>query len=203
MKTSIKIALAAALMSVLGIGAVLKTVNASPSQNSVQVAQASDGDGEFNDATEAPENMQLHHQSTLINSQHSRQMMVMNNGHQTKIAQKSDGDGETNDDQQEQQEQAKLQSLAKITPEQAQQAAETHVGNGAKASRVKLENENGNLVYAVEIGQQEVKVDAGNGNVLYTENANQENNENEASRPKSSIQVPQSNNEQETNENGK
>lgn len=57
MKTSIKIALAAALMSVLGIGAVLKTVNASPSQNSVQVAQASDGDGEFNDATEAPENM--------------------------------------------------------------------------------------------------------------------------------------------------
>lgn len=58
--------------------------------------------------------------------------MVMNNGHQTKIAQKSDGDGETNDDQQEQQEQAKLQSLAKITPEQAQQAAELMLGMALK-----------------------------------------------------------------------
>lgn len=182
MKTSTKIALAAALMSVLGVGAVVKTVSASPSQNSIQVAQVSDGDGEANDATEAPE--------------------VMNNGvHHTKIAQASDGDGETNDDQQEQQENKKLQALAKITAEQAQQAAETSVGT--KASSVKLENEDGNLVYAVEISQKEVKIDAGNGKVLYTENANQENNENEASRPKSSIQVPQSNNEQETNENNK
>lgn len=180
MKTSTKIALASALMSVLGVGAVVKTVSASPSQNSIQVAQVSDGDGEANDATEAPE--------------------VMNNGvHHTKIAQASDG--ETNDDQQEQQEDKKLQALAKITAEQAQQAAETSVGT--KASSVKLENEDGNLVYAVEISQKEVKIDAGNGNVLYTENANQENDENEASRPKSSIQVPRINNEQKTNENNK
>jgi uncharacterized membrane protein YkoI len=182
MKTSKEIALAAALMSILGVGAVVKTVSASPSQNSVQVAQASDGDGEANDATEAPE--------------------IMKNGvHHTKIAQASDGDGETNDDQEEQQEDKKLQALAKITAEQAKQAAETSVGD--KASSVKLENEDGNLVYAVEIGQKEVKVDAGNGKVLYTENANQESDENEASRPKSSIQVTENNNEGETNEGSK
>ncbi|PMB46119.1 peptidase [Fischerella thermalis CCMEE 5330] len=182
MKTSKKIALAAALMSILGVGAVIKTVSASPSQNSVQVAQASDGDGEANDATEAPE--------------------IMKNGvHHTKIAQASDGDGETNDDQEEQQEDKKLQALAKITAEQAKQAAETSVGD--KASSVKLENEDGNLVYAVKIGQKEVKVDAGNGKVLYTENANQESDENEASRPKSSIQVTENNNEGETNEGSK
>ncbi|OKH26583.1 peptidase [Hydrococcus rivularis NIES-593] len=182
MKTSKKIALAAALMSILGVGAVIKTVSASPSQNSVQVAQASDGDGEANDATEAPE--------------------IMKNGvHHTKIAQASDGDGETNDDQEEQQEDKKLQALAKITAEQAKQAAETSVG--AKASSVKLENEDGNLVYAVEIGQKEVKVDAGNGKVLYTENANQESDKDEASRPKSSIQVTENNNEGETNEGSK
>ncbi|OKH31260.1 hypothetical protein NIES2101_41715 [Calothrix sp. HK-06] len=54
-------------------------------------------------------------------------------------------------------------------------------------------------VYAVVIGKQEVKVDAGNGKVLYTENE-QENETNEASRPKSSIQVPQQDNENEGNE---
>lgn len=106
-------------------------------------------------------------------------------------AEASNGDRETNDDKQEE-ESAQLQSLAKISSQQAQQAAERTIGG--KASRVELESENGNLVYAVEIGQQEVKVDAGNGRVLYTENANQENNNNEASRPKSSIQVPQTNN---------
>jgi uncharacterized membrane protein YkoI len=188
MKTSTTIALTVALMSVLGFSAVLKTVNASPYQNSLRVAEASDGDGELNDATEPPENTQLHH--------HFMQMITTNNSHHTTIVHRSDNDGEANDDRQSQQEQAKLQSLAKITPQQAQQAAETYVGNGAKARRVKLENENGNLVYAVEIGQQEVKVDAGNGKVLYSENVARENDENEASRPHSSIQVPQNNNEQ-------
>lgn len=112
----------------------------------------------------------------------------------------SDGDGETNDDANEQHESVKLQSLAKITPQQALQAVETT--QQGKARGVKLENENGNLVYAVEIGQQEVKVDAGNGRVLYTENVNQED-KNEATRPKSSVQVPQTRDgERETDNNG-
>ncbi|MBH8564928.1 PepSY domain-containing protein [Nostoc sp. CENA67] len=104
------------------------------------------------------------------------------------VAQASDGDGETNDDVQEQQEAAKLQSLAKITAQQAQQAAEASVGG--KANSIKLENENGSLVYSVKIGQQDVKVDAGNGKVLYAENDNQQDEKDEATRPKSSIQVP-------------
>jgi uncharacterized membrane protein YkoI len=110
----------------------------------------------------------------------------------TQVAEASDGDGETNDDAQEA---AKLQPLAKITAQQAQQAVEASVGGKAKS--VKLENEDGNLVYTVEIGQQDVKVDAGNGKLLYAENANQQDENNEATRPKSSIQV------QETSDDGK
>ncbi|MEH2027192.1 PepSY domain-containing protein [Nostoc sp.] len=117
----------------------------------------------------------------------------------TKVAEASDGDGETNDDAQEA---AKLQPLAKITAQQAQQAVEASVGG--KAKNVKLENEDGNLVYAVEIGQQDVKVDAGNGKVLYAENANQQNEKNEATHPKSSIQVKEtSDGDRETNDDGK
>ncbi len=102
----------------------------------------------------------------------------------TQVTEASDGDGETNDDGQEA---AKLQPLAKITAQQAKIAAEASVGGKAKS--VKLENEDGNLIYAVKIGQQEVTVDAGNGKVLYVENANEQDEKNEASRPKSSIQV--------------
>ena len=99
-----------------------------------------------------------------------------------------DGDGEKNDDLQEQQESAKLQKLAKITPQQAQQAAET--AQGGKASSVKLENENGNVVYSVVIGKAEVTVDAGNGRILSTENGQQKGKEGaEQNHPKSSIQA--------------
>jgi uncharacterized membrane protein YkoI len=61
-------------------------------------------------------------------------------------------------------------SLAKITASRAQQAAEAN--SGGRASSVKLENEDGNLLYAVTIGQKEIMVDAGNGRVLYTEAIN-------------------------------
>lgn len=95
--------------------------------------------------------------------------------------------GDSVDSAKEAREQAQYQSLAKITPQQAQQAAEA--AQGGQASSVKLENEDGSLVYAVVIGQQEVKVDAGNGQVLYTEAQNHEDRNTEASRPRSSIQV--------------
>ncbi len=97
----------------------------------------------------------------------------------------NDGDKETNDDAKDQQESAQLQALAKITPQQAQQAAiSTQPGTVAS---VQLENEDGNLVYTVAIGQKEVKVDAGNGKVLYTDDAKSENDD--MKRPSSSIQV--------------
>jgi uncharacterized membrane protein YkoI len=60
----------------------------------------------------------------------------------------------------------KLQSLAKISASVAQQAAEA--AQGGKASNTKLENEDGNLIYAVNIGTTEVAVDAGTGRILYT-----------------------------------
>ena len=112
------------------------------------------------------------------------------------VTEKSDGDGETNDDTKGQQEFQTLQSLAKITTQQAQQAAEASVKG--TASNVKLESENGNLVYAVAIGQNEVIVDAGNGKVLGTNTPTSENNE--QTQPRSSIQVPQSDGE--TNDDG-
>lgn len=112
-------------------------------------------------------------------------------------------DRETNDDAEEQQESAKLRPLATISPQQAQQAAEAD--RGGRARSVKLENDDGNLVYAVVIGQQEVKVDAGNGRVLYTEALNGDDDKNEASRPRSSIQVPEppgGDSDGETNDDG-
>lgn len=63
-----------------------------------------------------------------------------------------------------------LQSLARITADQARQAALAQFPN-ANVSGVQLENENGSLVYSVRLtdaqGQQrEVKADAGNAQVL-------------------------------------
>jgi uncharacterized membrane protein YkoI len=154
MKTSTKIILAAAFVGTLGLAGLSRVVSAKQPQSFVAVVRQ--------------------HHSAI------------------QVAEASDGDGETNDDAQEA---AKLQPLAKITAQQAQQTVEASIGGKAKS--VKLENEDGNLVYTVEIGQQDVKVDAGNGKVLYAENANQQDEKNEATRPKSSIQV------QEANDDGK
>ncbi len=179
MKTSKTIAIAAALLGTIGFSGLIRTVYAQSPQSAVAVmrqphsnklvAEASDGDGEANDATETQKNLKYAQSSTM--------------------AEASDGDGEVNDDVEEQQEQAKLQPLAKITSLQAQQAAEA--AEGGKATKVKLEDEDGNLVYSVVIGQKEVTVDAGNGKVLYAENDNQNDEKDGASRVKSSIQVPQ------------
>lgn len=179
MKRSTKIILAAAFVSTLGLGGLVKTVNAKQVQFPVAV-------------------MPQHRSSTQV-----AQTSIQNgNVNQQGAEEANEGGRETNDDNvKEGQEATNLQSLAKITPQQAQQAAQS--AQGGTASSVKLENENGNLVYAVDIGQKEVKVDAGNGQVLYVENANQENEEvNEASRPKSSIQVPNKDGDREVNDQG-
>jgi uncharacterized membrane protein YkoI len=65
----------------------------------------------------------------------------------------------------------RLKSLARITSEQAQSAALAQVPGTVK--KVELENEDGNVVYGVEIkttkGKSDVKVDAGDGRVLHVE----------------------------------
>ena len=55
-----------------------------------------------------------------------------------------------------------------ITADQAKAAAEAHLNAGA-ATRVQLDDENGKLVYSVEIGTSDVKVDAMTGAVLGVE----------------------------------
>jgi uncharacterized membrane protein YkoI len=68
---------------------------------------------------------------------------------------------------------AALAGLAKISPEKASQAATAAIPGTAGTPQ--LEDENGNVVYAVEVttpsGVVEVKVDAGNGAVLHSEPA--------------------------------
>lgn len=72
----------------------------------------------------------------------------------------------------EQEEAARLQKLARVTPDQARAAALARVPGQVK--QVELDNEDGNLVYAVEVQDakgvtQEVTVDAGNARVLLVE----------------------------------
>ena len=73
----------------------------------------------------------------------------------------------------EAEESAALQSLAKITADQARSAALARFP-GATVNKVELENENGALVYGVELtdasgASHDVKVDAGNSEVLHVE----------------------------------
>ncbi|MGQ9756173.1 MAG: PepSY domain-containing protein [Desulfotomaculales bacterium] len=71
---------------------------------------------------------------------------------------------------------AALEGKAKITPAQAQAAALAAVPG--TALKTELDNENGNLVYSVEVktaqGVKDIKVDAGDGKVLAQENAGDE-----------------------------
>lgn len=74
----------------------------------------------------------------------------------------------------EAQEAKALESYAKITPKNAENAALTEVPG--KVIKVSLDNENGYVVYSVEIstnaGVKDVKVDAGTGQVLYIDGGN-------------------------------
>ncbi len=65
-----------------------------------------------------------------------------------------------------------LATLAKITAEDAKVKALTGQPNGTKITEVELENEDGCLVYGVELSDgSEVTIDAGNGEVLQVEPA--------------------------------
>lgn len=92
-----------------------------------------------------------------------------NDVHET--GEKADENESEAEDQAEVAESARLQSLATITPEQAKSAGLAQVPGTVK--KVELENEDGNVVYGIEIktadGERDVKVDAGNGSVLHIE----------------------------------
>ena len=88
-------------------------------------------------------------------------------------------------------ESSQLQGLAKITPDQARQAALGAVPG--TASTPVLEDENGNVVYGVEIqtatGTADVKVDAGNGTVL-SQDTGDNNEKQSASETDSGPETP-------------
>ncbi len=64
---------------------------------------------------------------------------------------------------------AELSSLAKITADSAKAAA-LQANPGTTITKVELDNENGCLVYSVELSNGlDVKVDAGNGAILHVE----------------------------------
>lgn len=112
----------------------------------------------------------------------------------TTLAQDNDAAGEQADDPEDgerggdQQETAQLQSLAKITAQQAQQTAEA--AQGATATGVELDAEDGSLVYEVKFADAEVLVDAGNGQILHTEVTGQEEDDATEAPIQGSIQVP-------------
>lgn len=77
-------------------------------------------------------------------------------------------------------ESAALASMAKITPDQARDAALAAVPGSA--DKVELDNENGNVVYSVQItdangAKTDVKVDAGNSSVLHQGSVHNEANQ--------------------------
>lgn len=87
MKTSTRIILAAAFVSILGFSGLTRTVYAGQSSSRVMLHQsstriASDSDGEQNDAREAPEQMKQPHSSISPS---------------LPVQEASDGDGEEND----------------------------------------------------------------------------------------------------------
>jgi uncharacterized membrane protein YkoI len=185
MKTLTKLIVAAPLLVTLGLAGVAHLVQAAQIRASIAV-------------------MPEHHRESQKTQASGGDGEPQDDG----LGQFNSGRKETNANAKEQtsdqSEAAKLEPLAKITARQAQKLAE--VAQGSKSSRVKLENEDGNLVYAVAIGQKEVMVDAGNGRVLYTEALNRsENKKTETSHPRSSIQVseaPGGDGDGETNDDG-
>lgn len=88
------------------------------------------------------------------------------------------------------QESTQLNSLAKITAEDAKRIAisAVDINTVGEITDIQIENENGNVVYAVEFTKNgvetDVKIDAGNGNVLKIENDNDESDVEDGSESK-------------------
>jgi uncharacterized membrane protein YkoI len=85
--------------------------------------------------------------------------------------------GGSSQEQAEEQEAQSLSSQAKITAEQAKEAA-LAANPDATITQVELDNENGTLVWGVELADgTEVKVDAGSGQIRYTEQSEENDND--------------------------
>ncbi|MGI9035560.1 MAG: PepSY domain-containing protein [Pyrinomonadaceae bacterium] len=130
-------------------------------------------ENEANEANETSEENEASEQGETAEANETSEENEMNEADEANEVNEADETAETNaKEQNETAESANLQSSAKITPEQAKAAALAQISGTVK--NVRLENEGGNVVYAVEIqtadgGIREVNVDAGNGQVLPAE----------------------------------
>jgi len=104
------------------------------------------------------------------------------------------------DDAEEAQEMAQYEALTTVSADQAKQTAEA--AQGATATEVELDEEDGSLVYEVEFADEtEVLVDAGNGEILKTELPGEEEDDATETPIRGSIQVPAEADEQGENDN--
>jgi uncharacterized membrane protein YkoI len=168
MKISHIVALAAIALLVVGMAGVAAAQTfAQPAQPPAQIGVTGAAD---NGQALAPAGSQAGEQ---IEDQNSPDTGAEVNAPDTDTVEDQVGDqngpdtGEAVDEAVEGQDEAPAGTPA-ITADQAQAAAEASLSAGT-ASKVELDDENGQLVYSVEIGSSEVKVDATTGAVLGVE----------------------------------
>lgn len=124
----------------------------------------------------------------LANMDDRTNKALMTQAVEDEIEMEEELESEAEEELEEEQEAARLQPLAKITAEQAKEAALK--AQSGKVTELELEAENGSLVYEVTISETEIFVDAGNGDILYTQGVNEKVDEaTEQARPRGSIQV--------------
>lgn len=160
-------AMVLAALSVMGLGgAALAQSNSTPAP---AVAQTQDK-ATATEATEAPENEAAEAAEDSAAEEADGANEGTDDETEDPMLNSSMQAPAESDGQSEADEATALESLATITPQQARAAATAEVPG--TVLEVELDNENGSVVYSVEIdnatgGHIDVKVDAGNGTVLH------------------------------------
>ncbi|MBS4196572.1 PepSY domain-containing protein [Lederbergia citri] len=187
-----KILVPALALTIIGSGAVgsilIKTASASTSANATQITEEQSKEialkeinGKVTDVEVEKEHGTLTYDIEVTDTNGVKHDVVIdaNSGKVLKTEtdnEKDDNDGEVSDDD----EQAQLQKEAKITKEESSSIAQTEVKG--EVTDVQLEDEDGVIVYGVEIKDQQgqkndVKIDAKTGKVLKVEKADNETND--------------------------
>lgn len=153
-----------------GIGAQRAFAQA-PVQAAVAIAAPTSGDGIANDeAATGQDTDNVDEQIEEVDAAQDDEALGAEDSdsvqEQVEEQDATDTDAETADTDESQD--AVATGTPAITADQAQAAAEASLSNGS-ASAVELDDENGQLVYSVQIGTSDVKIDAMTGAVVGTE----------------------------------
>jgi len=162
----------AALVAVI-IGASGITLTAAMVQRKLRHGSKHEQKAKYRSSIQVPDDKNEREESEEVEGSEENEASEASEANESKNGEK----GEEAEDKAEGAESERLKSLARITPEQAQAAALAQVPGTVK--KVELENEDGNVVYGVEIktanGESDVKVDAGDGRVLHIEKDGEDN----------------------------